>query len=59
MHVLDPKTMKNEGFTPSNMDEITPTNEGNVGSHGIYTPQKTNMTVENPTLNIGLFQLSC
>ena len=51
--------MKNEGFTPSNMDEITPTNEGNAGSHGIYTPQKTNMTVENPTLNIGLFQLSC
>ena len=25
---LDPKTIKNEGFTPQNMGEITPKNEG-------------------------------
>ena len=27
-HPLDPKTMKDEGFTPQNMGEITPKNEG-------------------------------
>ena len=31
---LDPKTMKNEGFAPQIMGELTPKNEGTVGSHG-------------------------
>ena len=29
---LDPKTMKHEGFNPQYMGEITPKNEGTVGS---------------------------
>ena len=33
-YLWTPKPMKNEGFRPPNMGEITPKNEGNMGSHG-------------------------
>ena len=49
---LDPKTMKNEGFNPQNMGEITPKNEDNEGCqfpwHIVNHPSK--VTKQEPHL---------
>ena len=47
---MDPNNpLKNAGFTPQIMGELTPKNEGNVGSHG-----SINIPWETPWRNPGV-----
>ena len=44
--------MKHEGFTPQNTGEITPKNEGNVGSHGNYSTKICDSKISQSTLGL-------